>query len=202
MKLDLVKLGRRAEREMTFNIRGQECKFALRPLDGAEYSACLRFAREYAIKEGVADPKPDNPLYELGLALKTIELGCIDTDSPADARASFFGGGPKEIYAALGREEIAFLLEAVELWQSEVSPTIAKMGANELFGAMIRLVEVSEEGRDFFLSLSPAIRLSILRTTCSLALKSLEGKSPISSLSAALLNESASESLPAEPTKQ
>ena len=183
MKLELVKLGRRAEKPQTLQLRGLAHAFGIRALDGGEYAQTLRYAREYAARNGVKEPKPEDPLYQLGLALKTIELACIDTDSPADRRTSFFSGGPSEIEAALGREEIGFLFEAVELHQSEVSP-VKNLTADEMFGAMVRLVDEEAAGStDFFLSLSPATRLRLQRISANLALRSLGDKSSTSSLS-------------------
>ena len=183
MKLELAKLGKRAEKPMELRIRGVDHKFALRPLDAGEYRTTLRYAREFAQREGVKEPKPQDPLYELGLAHKTVELSCIDTDSPADRRTSFFGGGPAEIEAALGREELAYLFEAAELHQSECSP-VKNLTPGEMFTAMVKLVEEEAAGStDFFLSLSPATRLRLLRTSARLALNSLKDRSSTSSLS-------------------
>ena len=192
MKLELVKLGKRAERQQSLLIRGVDHRFALRPLDGGEYMQTLRYAREYAVRNGVKDPKPEDPLYQLGLALKTIELSCVDTDSPAERRTSFFSGGPPEIEAALGRDEIGFLFEVAELHQSECSP-VKDLSADQMFTAMVKLVEEEAAGStDFFLSLSPATRLRLLRISARLALSSLGDKSSTSSLSDILRSVSGS----------
>jgi hypothetical protein len=176
VKLDLVKLGKRAEKPQVLIIRNVEHRFALRPLDGAEYAQTLRFARQYAEQRGVKDPKPEDPIYQLGLALKTIELACIDTDSKEDRRTTFFSGGPQEIEAALGRDEIAFLVEAAELHQSECSP-VKDLTVDQMFSAMVKLLEEEAQGStDFFLSLSPATRLRLQRISARLALSSLEDK--------------------------
>jgi hypothetical protein len=183
VKLELVKLGKRAEKPQTLEVRGVTHQFALRPLDGGEYAQTLRYAREYAVRSGVKEPKQEDPLYQFGLALKTIELSCIDTDSPAERRTSFFAGGPSEIEAALGRDEIAFLFEAAELHQSECSP-VKNLSPGEMFTAMVKLVEEEAAGStDFFLSLSPATRLRHHRISARLALSSLGGKFSTSSLS-------------------
>ena len=177
---------------MSLTIRGVEHKFALRPLDGGEYAQTLRYAREYAVRSGVKDPKPDDPLYQLGLAFKTIELSCIDTDSNQDRRTTFFSGGPVEIEAALGREEIGYLFEAAELHQSECSP-VKNLTPSEMLTAMVKLVEEEAAGSAyFFLSLSPATRLRLQRTTARLVLNSLKDRSSTSLLSDILPSESGS----------
>jgi hypothetical protein len=176
--------GKRAESPITFplaiNGESQEVTVLASPLTGAEESRVLVFALEYAKAKG-AEPKEGEPLFDLAVMVKTIELGILDPDSPPTARTPFADGGPDQVLELLGRETIAFLYEAQQQWQDMCSPSVRRVKAEELIEHIIALAEADDDLP--FVRLSPGLRWICTRSMARLLTSSLGDKLDISSLS-------------------
>jgi hypothetical protein len=150
----------------------------LRALSGHETALVLQRAREFAVSRGVADPKPDDELYEFGKAVHTCLVGVVDPDAPPERAEPFFDGGLQQLLSlpGLGRDEILMLAELQEQWQSEVSPGVKDIAPEAFEQALEQLA--GPAGGTFFFSLRPGTRLSFTRTMAGLLLLSLRGRSP------------------------
>lgn len=149
----------------------------LRPLNGIEEEEALVEARARAIAKGVTDPSPGDPIYDLALMIETIALGCMDPDSPKEAREPTFADGD-EIRASFGREAIAYIYAAHQAWQDEASPTLAKLDAKGYVDAIAKLGGPDEvESRRFFLRLQPGLLWSFTRSLAVQQWNSLWGSS-------------------------
>lgn len=177
MKFSSLQLGARAERVIELPNRqheGKPVEIILRALTAAEESDALRRGFEFAIQKGNEKPAAGDPLYDLGVMVHTLALGCLDPDSPIDDRTPFFDGGADQIMK-LGRETIHFLYQRQELWQDECSPYMRTMSADELMAKVQEVASSSDDGP--FLRMSPATRWIFTRTTARLLLGSREDKS-------------------------
>lgn len=174
MKFSQIDRGTRAERIVEVELSRGKAKIALRPLTGMEESQVYAGAREFA-KQHHGDAKPGDPQYELGIAVHTLAVGCLDVDSPPDTRTPFFDGGPEQILTDLAREEIAYLYERHELWQDECSPTVSKLSATDMLAELIKQVEAEDD--DPFVRLRPGLRRALFLITARLCLSSPELRS-------------------------
>lgn len=174
MKFASVHRGKRAERAVEMLLEdGATFKTLVRPLDGNEESLVLERAYAYAKKKGIDSPKEGDPVYDLGFMAEAVAVGCVDPDSPENARAPSFEGGVAEVHS-LSREQIAFLYEHLELWQDECSPQRKKLSQHELFEALTRCAEAEDDLP--LLQWGPALRMNLLRISARLSLNSLAAK--------------------------
>jgi hypothetical protein len=125
-------------------ITGDDC--AVIPLLGEAEAKVLKGAREFAIEHGLAEPKPGDPLYELGRAIWTCALGVVDGDPkvPETAPVLFFDGGVKQIREKLDRDRIFFLARQQEAWQSEMAPGVKNLSPEDMQGMIHRIKEAPE----------------------------------------------------------
>lgn len=125
-------------------ITGDDC--AVIPLFGEAEAKVLKGAREFAIEHGLAEPKPGDPLYELGRAIWTCALGVVDGDPkvPESAPVLFFDGGVKQIREKLDRDRIFYLARQQEAWQSEVAPGTKGVSVEDLQRMLFRIKETPE----------------------------------------------------------
>jgi hypothetical protein len=184
VKFDQIIKGKRATTLVDLRLVGspgedqKTYKVMIRVLSGAETSACVKFAIEYARKGGVANPKAGDPLYELGLRVQTLFLACLDPDHPdPDSESARFFSSCDVILDApdIGRDGIHFLYEAQEAWQDACSPQPPKISAAEFFGEVALLAESEDP-----LALEryrPATRASLVRFMAKLLLDLLQSKS-------------------------
>lgn len=163
-----------------FNVERGEWEGPTIPLEvialgDGEYAETLKFAREYALKRGVADPGPENELYERGKMVKTIALACLDIDVK-DSEAPFFVGGTEEIEDSrtLLPEIVAYLYNVQQLHQDETNPLVKELSPAEYMAAMIHTA-----GGDpsFFVSSRPGTQWSFTRTLASQQLASMTRES-------------------------
>lgn len=177
MKFSQLAQGKAAEQPVPFDVIDAEgnvhtIKTLVRPLDGTQETAALVFAAQYAKDHGAPDAKEGHPLWDLGYMVKTVEIGCVDPDSPPKSREPTFDKGADAVLA-LPRQTIAFLFEAQQTWQDLVSPTQKRMAGHEL---LTKVRELAESEDDLpFLRLSPALRWICMRSMACLLLKSPEG---------------------------
>jgi hypothetical protein len=139
---------------------------ALVVLTGEEEAIALAGAREFAVKRGVVDPKPDDPIYDLGLIVHTLLLGCVDPESPVDAPVPFFTSA-EQILKNLNREQTVHLHAQHEFFQDETSPRAKRLSNEEFLSWLVGVAE-SESPSDFFEKLGPAMLFSCVRTLTKL----------------------------------
>lgn len=143
-------------------------------LNGVEETAALERARAFAIKSGVADPKPNEPIYDLAVMAHTLVAGCVDHDSGAELRPFF--DSVEQVLQNLNRDQIAFLFAQHEHWQDECSPQGKDLDENGFYAWLVGVAE-SESPSDFFERLRPSILWRFTRTTARLLLLSRADKS-------------------------
>lgn len=161
----------------------QEVLVDLMPISGEEEAGVLERARAFATTRGVADPKPGDPIYDLGLMVETLAIGCIDHDSPADAPARFFAS-VEEIRQFLDRERIVYLYELHALWQDELAPLGRTLSEDEYYRTVLKLADAEDPSIPFAMY-RPAIlgnfMLSMARQLRDVALSKLPPGSFLSS---------------------
>lgn len=184
MKFSQLLKGKRAERGVELPYVDKDGKEQLAPcllvpLTGLEETEVLRFARDYAKAQGIENPHEGEPLYDLAVMVKSLSIGCLDTDSPKDAREPFFDGGVDQTLAELGREGIAYLYQRLERWQDDCSPQIRRVSANDLLELTVKLAEAEDDGP--FSRLSPGLQWICTRFMARQLLALREDSSPPSS---------------------
>ncbi len=183
MKFSQVAKGTRAERPITVPgykvidpVTQAEKSFVVivRPLSGLEQETAFANARMRAIEKGVPDPKFGEPIYDLAVMAFVLAVGCVDPDSPENARTHTFKDGI-EILEELHPEMIVFLHEHHETWQSETSPfEQGGMGDKSL---MEKVREVAgPDGYATFMRWSPRMRLTYVLFTARMLWDSLGHK--------------------------
>ena len=151
-------------------------------LTGAEEAKSLESARAFAAARGVADPRPDEPIYDLGIMVHTLLIGCVDNASPVDAPRPFFDSAD-QILQNMDRDRITYLYALHEHWQDECSPQTRNLSDDAFFGWLVALAG-SESPSDPLERLAPGTRWSYTRTLARLWLSLHQGKSPDGSTSA------------------
>ncbi len=150
-------------------------KIGLRVLTGIETAECLHKARDFAIERGIADPKAGDPIYDLGLMVHTLAIGCVDVDSAEAARVRFFDGGAQQILDHLDQDRIAYLYARHEIWQDECSPQAMKLSVRDAYAHIVK-VTVSDDGGPFG-QMRPALAWTLFRFMGARLLSSPELKS-------------------------
>jgi hypothetical protein len=136
---------------------------ALVVLTGDEDDEVLAQARAHAVKRGVAEPKPDEPIFDLAIMVHTLLLGCVDPDSPPDAPVPFFESAD-QIRKHLSREQIVHLHSQHEFFQDECSPRAKRFESENHYYAWVIKTAESESPSDFFESIGPALLWNSVRT--------------------------------------
>jgi len=136
----------------------------------------LAQARAYAISKGIADPKPNEPIYDLAVMRYTLLYGCVDPDSPEDAPTPFFDS-VEQIRKNMSRDEIVHLYAQHEFWQDEVAPRAKTFESEDHFYAWVVKTAESESPSDFFESIGPALLWRSVRTMARQLILSLADKS-------------------------
>ncbi len=179
---DVVK-GKRARKTIALSLpnasepAAEEISLDVRVLTGDEEALVLESARAWATSKGVADPKPGDPLYDLGLMVYTVLAACVDTDSPVENPRSFFVS-VEEILGSLDRDRITYLYEQHELWQDACSPYSTREPHETAVWAYAIEVAESESPLDRpFANTRPAMRWSFERSMARLLLSSLKLRS-------------------------
>lgn len=196
MKFSQIAKGPQQIEEIELPMVGQKepVKIGLRVLLDEDDGPILKYARDYAIREGVQDPKAGDPIYDVALARASVAASCTDVDSP-DKREPFFAS-PEQV-KELDRDRIAYLFERQQVWQDACSPSSKSMGQIEFMAKVLEIAGAGDEDQSPFVSMRPAMLVSFTRTLAKqhmdfLMRKSLYGTDKSSS------TESASKS-PDEP---
>lgn len=182
MKFAQIAKGTRAEKSVpmpgVLAPDGSPVTFLVRPLTGAEESDVVAGAIAHARAKGVTNPKPGDELYDLGRMAHTLAIAALDSDSPSNARTTFFAG-VDEILGQLHVENISFLYRHHELWQEECSPYERALDHPTL---LQKVSEVAAAGGEAsFIRMSPLTQWSFVRFLAAHVLTSLAPKSPSSS---------------------
>ena len=135
-------------------------------LSGVEEAKALEMARAAAVRAGVADPKPNEPLYDLAFMVQTLLIGCVDHDSPSNAPVPFFESA-EQILKNLNRDQITHLFVQHEHWQDECSPRAKDLTEDQFYTWLVGVAE-SESPSDFFELLRPATLWRFTRTMVKL----------------------------------
>lgn len=181
--------GTRAVKPVTFSIWGSDAKLAVRPMTGLEEGEAYAAARAYAVSKGVADPKPTDRIYEIGVMANTIAIACVDVE----AHETRYFSNANEVLDNLDTDRIAYLFEAQQLWQDECSPLVKSMTEAQWAAKIIEVTEAAEEV-DFLSPMRPVMRLAFLRLTVSRLFRSLTDNSGSSTVSADAPTNSANQS--------
>lgn len=125
-------------------LKGSDC--AVIPILGDAEGRVLKGAREYAIEQGLTDPKETDPIYKFGRAIWICALGTVDNDPkvPEGKPVLFFDGGVKQIREHLDRDRIFFLARQQEAWQSELSPCTKNITSEDLSRMLMQIKETPE----------------------------------------------------------
>lgn len=186
MRFSNVLKGTRAERSLEipgFETDGKPFVVLARPLTGLEYESACASARVRAVEKGVENPVIGDPIYDLALMAHILAVGCVDPDSPPDARTPSFDSAA-QILERMNPETIVFVHQNHEVWQDECSPSVHKIEDNEMYNKVSEVA--GADGRATFMRFSPSTRvtfsLSMARTLRELW-ASLEAKSSLTSAS-------------------
>lgn len=159
-------------------------------LTGAEEEKALELARARAVKAGVADPKQNEPLYDLAVMVQTLVLGCVDHESASTSPTPFFDSA-EQVLQNLNRDQITYLFAQHEHWQDEQSPQAKNLSEEQFYAWLVGVAE-SESPSDFFEKLRPSILWSYTRTLARLQLISRPDRSEAGTTSEANTDESTS----------
>ena len=159
MRFSDITKGIRAVRAITLPIGGVEHPLAVRPLNGGEQGDALAAAVAYAESKGVKAPKEGDRLYDLGLMVATVVMGCVCAD---DHAATFFAS-PEEVLAGLDADRIALLYEQHQDWQDTCGARATKQTGGEWYAKVLEVANaVADE--DPLSRLRPAMRRDWERT--------------------------------------
>lgn len=157
-------------------------RVGMRALSAGETRETVDFALEYAKRGAAPAPRAGDPLYEMGIRVKTLHLAFFDPDHPhPDSEEARFFASPEQIESAveIGRDTIWYLYEAQEAWQDACSPQPSKMGIGEFWKEVEELANSTDPF--YFERLRPATRVSFARSMAKQLLLLLGAKSPVGS---------------------
>lgn len=150
-------------------------------LSAEEEAKALGEAIRFAKKNGDDDPKPNTPLYDLGLMIATLLVSCLDSESPEEKPVPFFANSD-EIMANLDRERIAYLYALQQVWQDELSPARKRMSEDEMLTFVLEAAG-TEDPLSFFEKLPPGTLARCLVFSGRLLLTLRQHRLPASSSS-------------------
>lgn len=140
-------------------------KVRVRALNALDEEQALSDARRRAKTEGVEDPKPGEPLYDLALMVETVAIAYLDPESPPNARTPFFDAGSDAVRKWYGREAIALLYELQQDYQDRVAPNVAKLSPYDFYNGILKLGDEDEQqARFFYYRCRPGLRWSFMRS--------------------------------------
>ena len=173
-----IKRQPRATRTISLPVPGgEDVSVAVQVLTGREFALITSRASEYATALGAKDPKPGVELYDLGVMVHTLLLGCVASD---DHTTPFFSSAD-EILDGLDTDRIALLYEEQVSWQDECAPRPGRMGDGEFFATVLRFAGWKEGQPDPFPRLRPYLRLSFTHTLAAQYVTLLSQRSESSS---------------------
>jgi len=189
MKFSNVIKGKKAEEKIEVpgftDTEGKPWSVVLQPLTVLEYTEACAEARAHAVSKGVQDPKLGEPIYDLALASQVLVRGCVDPDSPEQAREKSFNSA-EEIMKEMHPEHVVYLHTRHECWQDECSPTNEKINDDNMLDALREVA--GPDGIATFMRFSPNMQvnfaISMAKTLWPLLeARSLPGSSSVSDTS-------------------
>lgn len=175
MKFSNILRGTRAEKKVVLpTIEEKEFAILLRPLTGLEHEEANAQALERARSKGVTEPKLGDPIFDLAMMAAVLLHGCVDPESPPNARQPTFSS-LEEILVGLHPEEIVFLHHSHEIWQHECSPSKGVVDDTNLL-QVVREV-AGPAGELNFMRLLPNMQVSCAISMARTLLPLLEAKS-------------------------
>jgi hypothetical protein len=149
----------------------------LRALTPEERGDVLAAAYARSVSKGAAgDNVEQSAMYQQNLAVYTVAAATMDPDSDRCKPCLFFGENLEHAADTIRKSPlmtddiVIYLRERQEAFQDEVHPQRLTVKDGELYDLARRAAEDS----DFFLSLRPFTRLSLLRFMAQMLLVSLE----------------------------
>lgn len=160
----------------------------LRVLTGAEYVTIAEKALAFAKSRGSTKADGEDPVYNLGTAVYTLALACVDPDSDPRNPDPFFGeigdieSAVQQILESphLGRDGIFFLSEAHELWQDVCNPRALKLSPQAMYALVADIAQKSDVSG--FLALRPGMQWNFTLFMASLLWNLLKDKSAFSAV--------------------
>jgi hypothetical protein len=153
-------------------------------LPGDQEALVLEEARAFATKRGVPDPKPGDPIYDLGLMVHTLVATCLDPEVRAEERPFF--ESVDELLAGLDRDRIAFLHALQDLWQDQCSPyRDGEPDEDHVFQFAIAMADSEDPQRSPFGTMRPGLLWSYMRSTARLLVIAVRNRSQSGSTSEA-----------------
>lgn len=160
-----------------------ELKSLVVPLVGEEDSTAIAFGRKHAVRGGVADPTPLDPLFDLGHQAAIVALAFKDPDSGEAGKREPTFASADEVLGGLTRETITFLFSQFQAWADECSPTRRSMSVAEILAGIRLIAEEGDDGQRFFAACGPSMRWSLVHSMAKQLVSLLETKSPSGSSS-------------------
>ncbi len=152
----------------------------LRAMTGEEYADVLSRAHSFSLSRGIEKPDETSPIYNLGVAVYTCAVACVDPDSDPRKPQRFFGTGTVESAADellksphVGRDVITYLHEQQEAWQDQVNPQALKLDLVQMW----KLVGEVADSAGPLLNMRPGMRAIFTTFTARLAVNSPEYRS-------------------------
>jgi len=150
----------------------------IRSLTVGEAADAIAGAREFAQARGVKEPKEGDAAFELGLALNTVLIGCVDPDDPA--HPPFFDS-LEQLQGAhdLGVDAILLLNEHIQTWQGLLTHGLKSLRAEDVDEYLEAIT--GSNGLDFFMRLRPGTRWTLVLSMARLLRICLLSKSSTTS---------------------
>lgn len=200
MKFSQIAKGKRAERPTKFRYGGEDVATLLVPLSAGDEMAVDEAAIKIAKVRG-AEVSDASPVYRRALMMATLHLGCVDPDSPPDARTPTFDVGIDQLLE-LDPDTLAHLYEEHQLHQELVAPNYRQATVPELV-RMCKEVAASEQDPFRWFRYSRGMQSSCARFMASLlqSLHALNTSSGASATSAETVSSKRNSSAPGDAAK-
>lgn len=167
-KFALIAKGTRATKVAVVPLRGEpeptEIRCLVRPLNGTEEAGAMEAAIAFAKSRGADDPQPGDQLYEFGLWVHTVVVGCHDESDPA---VPYFDSA-EQVLEHLDRDRIALLFELQQTWQDECSPRLSHLSPEAFKQSILEIALQGDDAELPFVKWRPVLRESWVRTTARL----------------------------------
>jgi hypothetical protein len=151
-------------------VGGVEVGCSVRHLMADQETAILVDARAFAKARGVEDPKPDDPLYLVGMMVSTVLRGYVDGDAPQGELEPFFDGGVDQVLRHLDQDRIAYLWAAQCAFQDACSGRVVKLTDAEVLARVHGIASADPNDPAPFADLRPFQQHQLMRAMAKLIL--------------------------------
>jgi hypothetical protein len=148
----------------------------LRALTPGERSEVLSAAYAHAVSKGATGDVEKSAVYAHSLAIYTVAFSVVDSDSDRRRPFLFFGDTLEQAADTIRKSPlmtddiVLYLRERCEAWADEVNPQALTIKDAELYDVLKKGLE----SPDFYFACRPGLLVSLLRSTTTLLLTSLE----------------------------